>query len=81
MASHGRAIRVYFHQKCDNKGPTLVAVKDMDGNLFGGCLKMPWIGDGGVKKDGYTQNGSKKQGSSRVFALKNAAQMGPTKLP
>jgi len=31
-----------FHDKCDNKGPTLVVVKSSQGYLFGGYAAQPW---------------------------------------
>ena len=60
-----------FHKKCDNKGATLVAVKDTKGNVFGGCLTQPWTGSGHDKTDN----------TAWLFTLKNAAKVGPTKLP
>lgn len=33
-----------FHNKCDDQGPTLVLVKDTDGNVFGGYTKHSWSG-------------------------------------
>lgn len=31
-----------FHQSCDDKAPTLVLVKDTDGNVFGGFTNLSW---------------------------------------
>lgn len=31
-----------FHRKCDNKSPTLVIVKSVDGCIFGGYTKVNW---------------------------------------
>ena len=31
-----------FHQKCDNKGSTLVLIKSENGNLFGGFTTKSW---------------------------------------
>lgn len=31
-----------FHAKCDNKGPTLVIVKSVNGFIFGGYTKAKW---------------------------------------
>jgi hypothetical protein len=33
-----------FHDKCDDQGPTLVLVKDTDGNVFGGFTQQSWSG-------------------------------------
>ena len=62
-----------FHQKCDNKGATLVAVKDTEGNVFGRCLTQAAV-DRPMRGDG------KRDPTAWLFALKNAAQIGPTKL-
>ena len=35
---------VAFHDKCDDQGPTLVLVKDTDGNVFGGYTQQSWSG-------------------------------------
>ena len=31
-----------FHKRCDYKGPTLVLIKDTDGNVFGGYTQKNW---------------------------------------
>jgi hypothetical protein len=31
-----------FHERCDAKGPTLVLIKDTDGNVFGGYTQKDW---------------------------------------
>jgi hypothetical protein len=31
-----------FHSKCDNKGATLVVIKSIQGNIFGGFSLKPW---------------------------------------
>ena len=36
---HGCSV---FHDKCDNKGPTLVVCKTSFGKIIGGFTKMPW---------------------------------------
>ena len=60
-----------FHKNCDNQGPTLSVVKDTKGYVFGGYLSVSWTGSGDDKKDP----------NAWLFALKNAAKIGQTKLP
>ena len=36
----------YFHQFCDNKGPTLVIVKTKNNNIFGGFIPLNWRNEG-----------------------------------
>ena len=36
-----------FHSKCDNKGPTLVLVRSVEGAVFGGFASQPWDCRGG----------------------------------
>ena len=31
-----------FHEKCDNKGPTITIVQDVKGYIFGGYTSMNW---------------------------------------
>jgi hypothetical protein len=31
-----------FHQKCDNKGPTLSIIQSDQGKIFGGYSMVPW---------------------------------------
>ncbi|CAF1125811.1 unnamed protein product, partial [Didymodactylos carnosus] len=42
-----------FHQKCDNKGPTMTIIQssDGDGYLFGGFTNVPWTSSSGYKTD------------------------------
>ena len=35
-----------FHEKCDNKGPTLTLCKGKDGNIFGGYTEAEWDSKG-----------------------------------
>ena len=37
-----------FHQKCDNKGPTLTVIKAND-RVFGGFTNLSWVSAGGTK--------------------------------
>ena len=39
-----------FHDKCDDQGPTLVLVKDTDGNAFGGYTRQSWRSPAGGRK-------------------------------
>jgi hypothetical protein len=40
-----------FHTHCDNKGPTLVLVQDIQGNIFGGYTPVSWQSHGGYQAD------------------------------
>ena len=40
-----------FHQKCDNKGPTIVVVRSELGKIFGGYASISWDRSGNDKKD------------------------------
>jgi len=31
-----------FHQKCDNKGPTITIIESTNGNVFGGYNELDW---------------------------------------
>jgi hypothetical protein len=36
-----------FHDKCDEKGPTITLIKSKEyGNIFGGYTDIPWSRDG-----------------------------------
>ena len=43
-----------FHEKCDNKGPTLILCKGKDGNIFGGYTEAEWDSKGRHPK--YDEN-------------------------
>lgn len=58
-----------FHQKCDNRGPTLVVIKSANGYLFGGYASVPW--------DSSATN--KKAKDSYLFTLTNPHNIAPTK--
>ena len=61
-----------FHKMCDNKGKTLVLVKNTSGHVFGGFASVPW---GGI-------NASYKQApGSFLFTLTNMHGIQPTKFP
>jgi len=52
-----------FHQKCDNKGPTVTVIKSKgNGYVFGGYTPVPWAGTGSYSYDTRTF----------LFSLKNA---------
>ena len=58
-----------FHEKCDNKGPTLCLYKNECGNIFGGYASISW------KKEGDTQSAK----DSFIFTLTNNFGIEPTK--
>merc|ERR1712154_139735 len=40
-----------FHQKVDNKGPTVIVIRSSIGNIFGGYTSIPWQSSGSYKFD------------------------------
>jgi hypothetical protein len=40
-----------FHHHCDNKGPTITVIKDVDGNVFGGYTQANWDSSGRWEAD------------------------------
>ena len=60
-----------FHNKCDNKGPTLCLCKNDKGNIFGGYASISWTSNKGYK----SANGS------FLFTLTNIYGTAPTKFP
>ena len=58
-----------FHEKCDDKGPTLCLYKNDVGNIFGGYAAISW------KKNGGTQSAK----DSFIFTLTNIFDIEPTK--
>ena len=61
-----------FHRLCDNKGKTLVLVKNTSGHVFGGFASVPWT----------SPSGSYKQApGSFIFTLTNMHGIKPTKFP
>jgi len=58
-----------FHEKCDNKGPTLCLYKNEFGNIFGGYASISWKNQGGTQsaKDSF------------IFTLTNIFGIEPTK--
>ena len=60
-----------FHNKCDNKGPTICLFKNDKGNIFGGYSSISWTSDNNY----HSANGS------FLFTLINIYGINPTKFP
>ena len=58
-----------FHEKCDNKGPTITLFRNDKGNIFGGFCPISW------KNTGDYQNENK----CFIFTLTNIYNIKPTK--
>ena len=58
-----------FHDKCDNKGPSIVLFKNEKGNIFGGYCPISW------KNEGEWQSVPE----SFIFTLTNIYNIEPTK--
>ncbi len=58
-----------FHNKCDNKGPTISLIKSDKGYIFGGYTPISWC----------TDNNTKYDSSAFLFTLKNVYNTAPTK--
>ena len=58
-----------FHRMCDNKGKTLVLVKDTNGYVSGGFATVPWT---------CSDRGSRAPGTF-IFTLTNMYRTGPTR--
>jgi len=58
-----------FHQKCDNKGPTITLFKNDKGNIFGGYSSISWASKGSYVLDKNTF----------LFTLTNIYGTEPTK--
>ena len=61
-----------FHNKCDNKGPTISLFKNDKGYIFGGYSSVDWEGGKGR---------SKSAPESFIFTLTNIYNISPTKFP
>ena len=60
-----------FHRACDNKGKTLVLIKNTNGHIFGGFATIPWASPSG---------GTYKQApGSFLFTLTNMYGIKPTR--
>ena len=60
----------YFHNKCNNQGPTISLFKNDKGNIFGGYASIDW-----------TNSGWKSAPESFIFTLTNIHGTEPTKFP
>ncbi|XP_028408907.1 uncharacterized protein LOC114531501 [Dendronephthya gigantea] len=60
----------YFHQDCDNKGPTVIIAK-AGNNIFGGYAEVSWNSSSSFVKDE----------NAFLFTLANPTGARPTKLP
>ncbi|KAF2074504.1 hypothetical protein CYY_004172 [Polysphondylium violaceum] len=58
-----------FHEKCDNKGPTITIVETTEGDIFGGYNSQSWNSDGNY----YGDN------NCFIFTLVNKHKIKPTK--
>ena len=58
-----------FHQKCDNKNPTVVLYQNTKDSIFGGYTSLAWSSDGNYHPDP----------SAFIFTLKNIHNSQPTK--
>ena len=69
-----------FHEKCDNKGETLVLIKSDQNYIFGGYTEIDWDSTVWNGKVG-AQNSSRRDGNGNefVFTLKNPHNISPSK--
>ena len=58
-----------FHNKCDNKGPTIILFKNEKGNIYGGYCPISWNSNGGWKS----------VPEAFIFTLTNIYNIEPTK--
>ena len=61
----------YFHNKCNNQGPTISLFKNEKGNIFGGYASTDWT----------SCNNYKSAPESFIFTLTNIHGTEPTKFP
>ena len=61
-----------FHNKCNNKGPTISLFKNEKGYIFGGYASIDWQGGNGDYKSAP---------DSFIFTLTNMYNISPTKFP
>ena len=61
-----------FHNKCNNKGPTISIIKNKKGYIFGGYASIDWKGGN------YTYRSAPE---SFIFTLTNKYEIAPTKFP
>jgi len=60
-----------FHNKCNNKGPTISLFKNENGYIFGGYASLDWT----------SCNNYKSAPDSFIFTLTNMYNISPTKFP
>jgi hypothetical protein len=60
-----------FHEKCDNKGPTLVVIRSTHGYIFGGYTPLSW----------ESTHTSKNDTEGFIFTLFNPHNIPPTQYP
>ena len=58
-----------FHNKCDNKNPTLILYKNAKDSIFGGFASISWANNGNYRSDG----------KAFIFTLINIHNSAPTK--
>ena len=61
-----------FHNKCNNKGPTITLIKNEKGYIFGGYASIDWQGGSGNYRTAP---------DSFIFTLTNMFDIDPTKFP
>ena len=61
-----------FHNKCNNKGPTVSLFKNEKGYIFGGYASIDWQGGNGSYRSAP---------DSFIFTLTNMYNIPPTKFP
>ena len=61
-----------FHNKCNNKGPTISLFKNEKGYIFGGYASVDWQGGNGTWRSAP---------DSFIFTLTNMYNISPTKFP
>ena len=60
-----------FHNRCNNKGPTITLIKNEKGYIFGGYASIDWTSSGNYKT----------APDSFIFTLTNMYNIAPTKFP
>ena len=71
---------VNFHEKCNNKGETLVIIKSNDDYIFGGYTEINWDNTTWNGKVGEKNNARRDgNGNEFVFTLKNPHNISPSK--
>jgi serine/threonine protein kinase len=71
---------VDFHEKCNNKGETLVIIKSNEDYIFGGYTEINWDNTTWNGKVGENNNSRREgNGNEFVFTLKNPHNIQPSK--